>query len=212
MIAFKIGLIIVIVVSFLMIVFIKNRNREDDVLKEDSPKSNIEIRENIVHMDLYNLIAWLIVFLLIPICIGLYGMAMDKVSELAKLTPVFSILIIYLVCLAYKLGSIKKRYYMAILYSFAYMFNIMVLVFVVLTFPLRLLQESYEVNLLNSACVFIGNIMIILTLYFASVKDIDVFSSILKFKKVYFERTDELKEFIRVKKEKKKKKKSDSIS
>ena len=204
MIAFKIGLIIVIVVTLLMIVIVKNRNSEDDVLKGDSPKSNIEIRENIVHKDLYNVIAWLIVFLLIPICIGLYGMALDKVSDLAKLTPVFSIFIIYLICLAYKLGSIKKRYNMAILYSFAYMFNIMVLVFVVITFPFRLLQESYEVNLMNSVCIFIGNIMIILTLYFASVKDIDLFSSILKFKKVYFERTDELKEFIRVKKEKKK--------
>ncbi len=203
MIAFKIGLIIVIVVTLLMIVIVKNRNSEGDVLKEDSPKSNIEIRENIVHKDLYNVIAWLIVFILIPICIGLYDMALDEVSKLAKLTPVFSIFIIYLICLAYKLGSIKKRYYMAILYSFAFMFNIMVLVFVVITLPLRLLQESYEVNLLNSACIFIGNIMIILTLYFASVKDIDVFSSILKFKKVYFERTYELKEFIRVKKENK---------
>jgi hypothetical protein len=208
MIAFKIGLIIVIVVTLLMIVFIKNRNNEGDVLKEESPKSNIEIRENIVHKDSYNAIAWLIVFLLIPMCIG-FGMALDEVSELAKLTPVFSILIIYLVCLAYKLGSIKKRYYMAILYSFAYMFNIMVLVFVIITFPLRFLQESYDINLLNSVCIIIGNIMIILTLYFVSVKDIDVFSSIFKFKKVYFERTYELKEFIRVKKEKKK---SDSIS
>lgn len=204
MIAFKIGLIIVIIVTFLMVVIIKNRNREDDVLKEESPKSNIEIRENIVHKDLYNVIAWLIVFLLIPICIGLYGMALDEVSDLAILTPIFSIFIIYLICLAYKLGSIKKRYYMAIFYSFAYMFNIMVLVFVVLTFPFRFLQESYDINLLNSACIIISNIIIILTLYFVSVKDINVFSSIFKFKKVYFERTYELKEFIRVKKAKKK--------
>lgn len=224
MVAFEIGVLIIIVVTLLMVVRVKNRKKDDEIIEDDynndvspktnievSPKTNIEIIDNKNHKVSYNVIAWLIVFLLIPICIGFYDMAIDIVSDLAILTPVFSVFIIYLICLAYKLGSIKKRYYMAVFYLYAYMFYIIVLAFVVITFPLRFLQTNYEINFLNSACVFIGNVILILTLYFVSIKDIDVFSSVFKFKKLYFERTDELKEFIRLKKVIERKKKSDKV-
>jgi hypothetical protein len=158
--------------------------------------------------DSKDLGAWLIVFPIIPICIALFDIYIKKVFNLALLYPIFALFIIFLICSAYELGSIKKRYYMANVFSYLFCFAIIKLSSS--SFSWIFLTGINEMNILYNAFILIGNIMIILTLYFVPIKDINVITSIFKFKKIYFRRTEELHEFISIIKTKRSKEKKEN--
>jgi hypothetical protein len=155
-----------------------------------------------------NVIAWLIAIIIVPVCVGLYSVYAKKftgdISSLAWFGVAylfFAFFIVILLCIAYNIGSIKKRYYMANFYSI--MFWLAILKGLSTFFTLYLGEERIPgIYFIGTT---IGNVIIIVSLHYISVKDVNVYSSIIKFKKVYFDRTDELKEYINLKEENKRK-------